>query len=419
MTQPVGRMRPAFARVRSVRLPAHATAAGAAATLVALVAACASTGGVPSATGGSSGAATSSGEISIGLMADLTGGSSLFGPPTEDAGELAVEQINAAGGIDGKKVNLIFLDSASSVTQAKQDAQRLVQQDHVSALFGMFSSAEREAALPVAQQAGVPFFYAPVWEGGTCDPDLFANGEVPSQQLGPVIPWVQQQTGKTKWYLLGDDYVWPHASFTQAEKYIKAAGGQIVGVDYVPLGTTDFTAAINKIRASGANIMIPALVGADAVAFEKQAYASGLGNSQVQRLAILYEDNTRAAMGAQVTAGMYFSTGYDKVISGTANAAFLSAYAKMFGAGAPVQTTLSEHAYAAIESWAKAASAAKTTGLAAITKAIAGLTVSTPGGPVTWGNHYAAQTIYLDQIQPDGRAEIVKTFPDVSPDQAC
>ncbi|MGH8110449.1 MAG: substrate-binding protein [Rhodanobacteraceae bacterium] len=363
---------------------------------------------------------SSSETIPIGLMADLSGTAGLFGPPTRDVGELVVQQINAAGGVDGKQVKLIFMDSASDVTTTKSDAQRLVQQDHVAALFGEFNSAQSEAALSVAAPANVPYFYAPVWQGGTCNADLFANGEVPQQQLREVIPWVQQKTGRKKWYLLGDDYVWPHASFALAKQYITAAGGTVVGTSYVPLGTTDFSAEIAKIKSSGADIMIPALVGSDAIAFEKQAFAAGMGNAQVQRLAILYEDNTRAAMGAKVTSGMFFSTGYDRVIDNPTNKAFLAAYHAKFGKSAPVMQTISEQPYVAILSWAKAANAAHATDLAAISKALSGMTIDAPAGTITWdANHYPTQPIYVDQIQPDGRAKIVKSYAAVSNGQTC
>jgi ABC-type branched-subunit amino acid transport system substrate-binding protein len=296
----------------------------------------------------------------------------------------------------------------------------MISQDHIAALFTMFSSAQSAAVQPVADQAHVPYYYTPVWQGDVCDAGAFFNGEVPSQQLAPVIPWVMKQTGKSKWYLLGNDYIWPHKSFELAKKYIKAAGGTVVGEDYVPLGTTDFSAEISKVQSSGADIMIPALVGGDAIAFEKQAYDSGLGNDKVQRLAILYEDNTRAAMGAKVTDGMYFSTGYDQVLQNPTNSAFVAAYRKQFGASAPPITTLSEHAYVAIKAWAQAANAAKSTALSALTTAMSDLKIDTPAGEVRYdGDHYATQSIYVDRIGSDGKASVVKSFTNVSPNQSC
>jgi ABC-type branched-subunit amino acid transport system substrate-binding protein len=317
-------------------------------------------------------------------------------------------------------VSLAIEDGKTDPGASKSAADRLVDQDHVDALFAMFSSAQSAAVQPVAHAADIPYFYAPVWQGDSCLPGQYSNGEVPSQQLAPTIPWVQNQTKRTKWFLLGDDYVWPRTTFKLAKQYIAKAGGTVVGEDYVPLGTTDFTTEIGKIKDSGANIMIPALVGSDAVAFEKQAFDAGVGNAAVQRLAILYEDNTRGAMGAQVTHGMYFATGYDQSISSPANSTFLKAYSAAFGKDAPPVTTLSEHLYVAIKAWAKAADKAGGTGASQIAGAVPGLKVSTPAGPIAYQpDGYVTQPTFVVKIAADGKASVVKSFADVDPQQSC
>jgi urea transport system substrate-binding protein len=390
---------------------------GVAVILVASLSACATDAGTTSAppTG-----TQHHGPLTIGVVLDRTGPSGLFGPATANVAQLAVDQINAKGGVDGQQVALKIEDGKTDPGASKAAAQALIDQDGVTALFTMFSSAQSAAVAPVAHDANVPYFYAPVWQGDECLDGEYANGEVPNQQLAPTIPWVQKQTGDQKWYLLGDDYVWPRTSFKLAKAYIKKAGGEVVGEEYVPLGTTDFTASISKIKQSGANVMIPALVGSDAVAFEKQAYDAGLGNDAVQRLAILYEDNTRGAMGADVTSGMYFATGYDSSITLPENAAFLKAYHAAFGSDASTVTTLSEHLYVAIKAWAKAADAAGGTSPTEIASAMTSLKMDTPAGPVSYlGNGYAKQSIRVVQIQPDGSAKVVTTFDNVNPGQSC
>jgi urea transport system substrate-binding protein len=360
------------------------------------------------------------GTIPIGLIDDSTGTSSIFGPPTTAVAKLAVTQINANGGINGKKVSLLVEDGGTSPTTSKAAAQRLISQDHVVALFATFSTAQSQAVEPVAGATSVPYFYTPVWEGGVCKANLFSQGEVPAQQLAPTIPWVQQQTKRKTWYLLGDDYAWPHDTFALAKKYIAGAGGKVVGEDYVPLGTTDYSSVISKIQSSGADVMIPALVGGDAIAFEKQAYDAGLTNSKVQRLAVLYEDNTRTAMGPDVTQGMYFSTNYDQSMGNVTNTQFIDAYRKMFGQKAAPVTTLSEHAYLAMKAWAQASGAAKSTNLKPLSQALSGLKVDSPGGKVTFeANHYVSQSISVVQIQKDGTAKVVTSFDAVDPSQDC
>jgi urea transport system substrate-binding protein len=344
----------------------------------------------------------------------------LFGPPTRNVAELAVKQINAAGGVDGRKVELVVGDGQATPNVGVSTAQRLIGQDGISALFGMHDSASLHAIEPVTLAAKIPYFYTPLFEGGTCSANLVTNGEVPAQQLKPEIPWVQQQTGDNKWFLVGDDYAWPQQSLKLAAQYIKASGGSVVGTQLVPLGTTDFSSVISQIRASGANLLLPALVGGDAVGFEKQAAAAGLGNSKIQRLALLYENATRAGMGADVADGMYNTMSYDQSIQSAGNATFLAAYTKEFGASAPPVTSLSEETYVAILAWAKAANDAKSVEYQAVLSHVPGLKINSPAGLVTFlPNHFVTQNINVTQSQPDGSVKVVKTFSQLNPDQIC
>jgi urea transport system substrate-binding protein len=361
-----------------------------------------------------------SGTATVGLVTDVTGADSIFGPPTLDVAELAVSQINAAGGVDGHTVKLAVQDDQSTPQGALQAAQQLVQSKHVSVLLSMDSSAAREAILPVASAAKVLYLYTPVFEGDACNADMFTNGEVPNQQLKEAIPYVEQATGKKKWYLLGDDYVYPEKSFEVARQYIKAAGGSVVGDTLVPLGTTDFQAVIQKIKASGANIMLPYLVGGDAIAFEKQAYAAGIGNSKIQRLAGLYPAQSLQAMGASVAAGMDVSMGYFQQVATKSNAAFIKAYTQKFGSNAPAVNSLSENTYVAIRAWADAANKAKSTAASSVTKALQGLELSAPAGNVTFqDNRYMTQPIYIAQAEANGSIKILKDLGEITADQSC
>lgn len=359
-------------------------------------------------------------EISIGLLADFTGPASLFGEPAQLAAELAVSEINESGGVNGSNVNLVVGDEASDPSTGVSVVSRFIQQDEIVALFGEHNSATRDAVQPVAEADDIPYFYNAVNEGGVCATNLVVTGEVPSQQLSQSIPWVQEEAAANKWFLLGNDYVWPQTTFVAAKEYIKAAGGSVVGEEYVPLGTTDFQSIISKIRASGANVMIPALVGSDAVAFEKQAYDAGLGNEAVQRLGVLYEDNTRAAFGPEVAAGMFNAVGYDQAIQTEANKEFLAAYYEAFGKDAPPQTTVSVQTYVAIKAWAQAANDAESVEMDSMFNKLIGMSIDAPAGKVTFEkNRFMAQPIVITENMPDGKASIVKSFESVQASEEC
>ncbi|CAB4560175.1 unannotated protein [freshwater metagenome] len=368
----------------------------------------------------SSGEPASTEPVPIGLLTDLSGPAGIFGPPTQNAAELAVAEINAAGGVNGRTVELFIADETGVPTAGVSAAQRLIQEDGVVALFGQHNSATRDAVAPVTATAGIAYFHTPLAEGNFCAANVISNGEVPAQQLAPAIPYIQEETGKKKWFLLGADYIWGQTVLAQAAKYIEASGGEVVGEELVPIGTTDFQSVITKIKQSGAELIIPAIFGGDAITFEKQAFDAGVGNSAVQRLGVIYEDGTLGAMGAEVTDGMFVSMAYNEALDTPANTAFLEAYYAKFGPEAPPQTALSEQTYVAIHAWAAAANKAKSTNGTDVLKALSGLTYDGPSGTVTFGaDHFATQSIVLTRVQPDGVSVVSTTFDSVDPEQNC
>ncbi len=358
--------------------------------------------------------------VRIGILFSNSGPAGIFGQPTANIAELIEEDINAAGGINGRPVETFLADDATDPAVGRQAMEQLIESDGVDVVLGTHSSATREAAKPLAEDAGVLYIYAALYEGGECSPVMFNTGEVPSQQLAPVIPWMMDETGGNTWFLLGNDYVWPRRSFELARQYIEAAGGEVVGEEYVPLGTQDFSSVAQQIAGSGADLIFPALVGGDAIAFETQAVDFGIGQSAIPRLANIYEENVLGVMGPSVTAGMRVTLGYFKEVDNPANNAFVARYFEQFGADAPPHMTFSSHIYDAAMLYAAAANAAGTTDTAAVAAALEGLSLSTPTGDISiTGSRHLAQPIYVAEIQSDGSQLIVQSFPAVEPDETC
>lgn len=365
-------------------------------------------------------AAPSGEPVRIGILFSNSGPAGIFGQPTANIAEFIEEDINAAGGINGRPVETYLADDATDPAVGRQAMEQLIESDGVDVVLGTHSSATREAAKPLAEDAGVLYIYAALYEGGECSAVMFNTGEVPSQQLAPVIPWMMDETGASKWFLLGNDYVWPRRSFELARQYIEAAGGEVVGEEYVPLGTQDFSSVAQQIAGSGAELIFPALVGGDAIAFETQAVDFGIGQDAIGRLANIYEENVLAVMGPSVTAGMRVTLGYFKEVDNPANSEFVRRYYERFGADAPPHMTFSSHIYDAALLYAAAANAAGTTETAAVAAALEGLTLSTPTGDIAiTGSRHLAQPIYVAEIQSDGSQLIVQSFPSVSPDETC
>ena len=358
--------------------------------------------------------------VRIGILFSNSGPAGVFGPPVANIAEMIEQDINAAGGINGRMVETYLADDATDPEVGRQAMEQLLDSDNVDVVLGTHSSATRQAAKPLAEDANVPYIYTALYEGGECSAVMFNTGEVPSQQLAPAIPWIMEQTGDAKWFLVGNDYVWPRRSFELARQYIEAAGGEVVGEEYVPLGTQDFSSVAQKIASSGAELLFPALVGGDAIAFETQAVDFGIGQDAIPRLANIYEENVLGAMGPAVTAGMRVTLGYFKEVDSPANAEFVQRYYDAFGADAAPHMTFSSHIYDAALLYAAAANAAGTTDTEAVVAALEGRSLTTPTGDITvTDSRHLAQPIYIAEIQEDGSQEIVQTFPAVEPDETC
>ncbi len=358
--------------------------------------------------------------VTIGVLYSNSGPAGVFGPPTANIAQLIEEDINGAGGINGRPVEVVLADDATDPEVGRQAMEQLLNSDTADVVLGAHSSATREAAKPLAEAANVPYIYAALYEGGECSEVMFNTGEVPSQQLAPTIPWVMEQTGGQKWFLLGNDYQWPRRSFELAREYIEAAGGEVVGEEYVPLGTQDFASVSSQIASSGADLLFPALVGGDAVAFETQAVDFGIGQDSLPRLANIYEENVLAGMGPGVTEGMYITLGYFKEVDNPANVAFIERYNETFGADAAPHATFSSHIYDAALLYAAAANAAGTTDTDAVIAELEGATLTTPTGDLSiTDSRHLTQPIYIAQVQADGSQTIVQTFPAIEPDETC
>ena len=354
--------------------------------------------------------------IKIGLLTSLTGSASLFGIPTEDAARLPIAQINGAGGVLGRKLALDVGDDASNPSTGLQAASKLINGDNADLLVGMHSSATRQAVQSVPMRAGKIYLYTPVYEGGDCAPNTFAFGEIPNQQLQLTIPYMMSRYHAKRWYIVGDDYVWPHALAADASKIIAANGGSVAGQAFVPLGTTDFTSVVTKIKKAHPDLIFAPLVGADAVSFVKTAASFGL---KVPYLAPLMEENTVAAIGGSADTGINTALGYFQSLNIPGNVKYLAAYHAMFGQKAPIQNSLSESVYEAINLWAMAAKKAGSISESKVEAAMTGLTFNGPRGPVTVEpSHHVRMRMYLAAAQPDGSLKVVRDFGEILP-QTC
>jgi ABC-type branched-subunit amino acid transport system substrate-binding protein len=167
------------------------------------------------------------GSIKVGMIMDLTGPLAFLGVANANVAKMVIDDINAQGGLLGRRVELVVEDSATTDSVAHAKAAKLVEQDNVDVVFGGIYSSTRQAIKePVVMKAKKLYIYPEQYEGQECDPLIFCTGPVPAQQIDPFIPWLMQQTGAKKFYLPSADYIWPHVMNTRVRDIVTANGGR-------------------------------------------------------------------------------------------------------------------------------------------------------------------------------------------------
>jgi ABC-type branched-subunit amino acid transport system substrate-binding protein len=355
--------------------------------------------------------------IKIGVAVGLSGANSVVAPAVVQSSQLAVEEINATGGILGRQVELEITDDSSGAVGAQKAYDTLVFQKNVDAVISMETSAARNAALPILARGKKPLIYTSFYEGRSCSPWMYVNGWVPEQQVAPVVDYFAKSKGAKTFYLVGNDYAFGRGMLDFTRKYIEQHGGKVVGVEYLPIDGTDWTPILSKIRSVHPDALISATAGgAPNVALAKQLNASGL-TLPYGNLAI--DEGTARSMG-DVATGIYMSGSYLTSIDTPGNKKFLAAMDKRFGKDLKTPNELSEPQYEAFFLYKAAVEKAGSTDSAKVVKALGEVSFDGPRGPVKMDkSRHTPLAMRLGQIQADGSVKILQTFSEVDPGAQC
>ncbi|MDN7180211.1 substrate-binding protein [Caballeronia sp. SEWSISQ10-4 2] len=355
--------------------------------------------------------------IKIGVAVGLSGANSVVAPAVVQSSQLAVEEINATGGILGRQVELEITDDASGAVGAQKAYDTLVFRKNVDAVISMETSAARNAALPILARGKKPFIYTSFYEGRSCSPWMYVNGWVPEQQVAPVVDYFAKSKGAKTFYLVGNDYAFGRGMLDFTKKYIEQHGGKVVGEEYLPIDGTDWTPILSKIRSVHPDALISATAGgAPNVALAKQLNGSGL-TLPYGNLAI--DEGTARSMG-DVATGIYMSGSYLTSIDTPGNKKFLAAMDKRFGHDLKTPNELSEPQYEAFFLYKAAVERAGSTDSAKVVKALGQVSFDGPRGPVTMDkSRHTPLAMRLGQIQADGSIKILQTFSEVDPGAQC
>ncbi|PZQ50163.1 MAG: urea ABC transporter substrate-binding protein [Rhodovulum sulfidophilum] len=213
--------------------------------------------------------------IKIGLLEDVSGDLALIGMPKLHGTELAVEEINAAGGIMGRPIELIHLDPQGDNARYQEFARRLLSRDKVDVLIGGITSASREAIRPIIDRTDTLYIYTNQYEGGVCDANMISNGAVPEQQLSTLVPYMVENYGK-KVYVVAADYNFGHLTTEWTENLLAKEGGEVIGKEFIPLGVSQFAQTIQNIQKADPDWLMMLNVGAAQDSFFEQAMAANV-----------------------------------------------------------------------------------------------------------------------------------------------
>jgi urea transport system substrate-binding protein len=375
--------------------------------LALMASACGDKAGESSSSGATSGTEASGDTIKVGILHSLSGTMAISEVSVKDAEMLAIEEINAKGGVLGKKLVPVIEDGASDWPTFAEKAQKLISVDKVATVFGGWTSASRKAMLPVFERNKALLWYPVQYEGLESSPYIFYTGATTNQQIIPGLDYLKQQ-GKKRIFLVGSDYVFPRTANKEIKAYAAANGMEIIGEEYTPLGHTEYGTLVNKVVAAKPDAVFNTLNGDSNVAFFKQLKSAGVTAAQMPVLSVSVAEEEVRGIGPENIAGHVVAWNYYQTTNTPQNPAFVEAYKKKYGANRVTADPI-EAGYIQVYLWAEAVKKAGTTEVEAVRKAADGITFDAPEGKVTidGATQHIWKTARIGVIEANGQIKEV------------
>ena len=350
--------------------------------------------------------------IEVGVLFSLTGGLSIIEKSLADATTMAIEEINANGGVMGKPIKPIIEDGASDPKTYNEKASKLVIADRVPTVFGSYTSASRKAVLPVSEKRRNLYFYPTYYEGFECSKNVVYTGAVPNQQLSNFIPWIVNTLGKKKFFIVGSNYIYPREMAKVSKILIEQAGAEWVADEYLELGHSEWGAMVNKIKNSGCDVVLSNVVGDSVVAFYREYKNQGLTHDKLPICATVTSEIEIQAMGAEFAQGSYTSFPYFQAIESDTNQAFVERYRKYVNDPNAVTHHALESSYFQVYLWAQALEKAGEATPEAIREGVKGQEFDAPNGHVKIdpANLHTYLTPRIAEWLPSGQGKIIDAY---------
>jgi len=355
-------------------------------------------------------------EIQVASMFDLTGNLNIYGVQQMNVSKYAIEAINEAGGVLGKKLVLNAYDTQSKIELYSRYAQEIGTNEQVAAVVACFTGASREAARPVLSRFKKLLFFPTIDEGGECDRFCFMQGTDCVQQEGPLIEWAAKNAGDTL-YVVAADYVYGHVATAWTKALAEKAGVKISGIEFIPLEVSDFSSTIRKIQSAKPAAIMSNLVGSNHIAFYRQFAAAGLNGSIPIVSPVFGLGNEQEILSAEETKGIVVAYSYFETLESAENKTFLEGFRKVHPDSGVVADTPAQ-VWIAWHQWKQAVEKAGTTEIMPVVEALeSGMSFTGPAGPVTVDApcHRNIQDVHLARVDANQKFEIIEKFEQVKP----
>lgn len=353
--------------------------------------------------------------ILVGSLHDQSGPIAASGVPMVHALQLAVDEINDAGGLMGRPLKVVHYDTQSNIQMYSQYAQQLALKDKVAVVHGGITSASREAVRPTFDRFKVLYFYNVLYEGGVCDRNTFCTGTTPAQTVEKLVPTAMKTSGK-KIYIIAADYNYGQITAKWMTKYAKDNGGEVLSTDFFPLDVTNFGPTISKIQAAKPDLILSALVGGNHTAFYRQWTSAGM-KEQIPiastTFGLVNEPSTLDAAESQDILGAY---GYFEELDTPASMGFVEKIKKAHP-DTPYISELAAATYEGVYLWAEGVRKAGSIDRMAVIEALeSGISFDGPTGKVTLDHatHHTTRNAFLAKVK-DRKWSVTESFADAKP----
>lgn len=342
--------------------------------------------------------------IKLGSILDTSGNFDAYGKPMDKGLRLAVGEINKAGGLLGKQVEIVSYDTQSNMALYSQYAQKLIRSDKVDVVHGGILSASREAIRDILHKAKIPYFYNVLYEGGVCDRNIFIDGVTPAQQVEVLVPFALSKAAGKKVYILAADYNYGQITAKWIQKYVKDNGGETIAVDFFPLDVADFSSTIAKIQTAAPDLVMAPLVGGAHLSFFRQWAASGMKDKIPLASTTLGLGNEHKVLTPAEGDGIMVAYNYSQELETPANKAFKDKWAAAYGDTTDIHE-LAVCTYVGVHVWAEGVrKAASTEQEKLITALESGASFDGPAGRVEMEpkSHHAVLDVRVMEIRNQG-----------------